>query len=171
MTAPQQAAADALVAETGVDIARFTDVDAATAAGYRPITPPDAAIAHYAQPTYLADGATLDPARPESLVYAHGPWSDWVLLGAMYMMDDPAATPPEPGGCLTQWHEHTNLCIEPGVGMVGMVDAAGHCPAGSVNETTVAMVHVWSIDLPQGPFAALDQVSRRELVAAVLAAG
>jgi len=37
---------------------------------------------------------------------------------------------PQPGGCLTQWHVHTNLCLSRGLGVVGVVTAAHPtCPA------------------------------------------
>jgi hypothetical protein len=171
VTAEQQAAADALVARTRAAIAPDADLATAMAAGYRPITPPTAQVVHYGDPAYLHDGAVLDPARPESLVYAFSAdHRTAYLLGAMYLMDDPTATPPDPGGCETLWHDHTNLCLAPGVGMVGTVAADGSCPAGSTNATTTLMMHVWSIDVPAGPFSELDASTRHDLVTAVAAA-
>src|SRR5262249_19122929 len=79
---------------------------------------------------------TLDPTRPEALVYAFGGANRTpFLIGAMYM-DRAGSTPPQPGGCLTQWHDHTNLCLAPTAGVVGTVASDGSCPAGSVNHAT-----------------------------------
>ncbi len=46
------------------------------------------------------------------MVYANTPGGA-VLVAAMYTMgiDQVDAVPPMPGGCLTQWHCHTNLCF------------------------------------------------------------
>ncbi len=171
VTPDQQAAAEQLVAATRAAVAPEADLATAVAAGYRPITPGGAQVVHYANPAYLRDGHVLDPAAPESLVFAFSAdHRTAYLLGAMYLMDDPAATPPQPGGCETVWHAHTNLCLAPGVGMVGTVDAAGTCPPGSANETTAMMLHVWSVDVPAGPFSELDASTRKDLVASVTAA-
>ncbi|HKA04126.1 MAG TPA: hypothetical protein VKD67_07340 [Acidimicrobiales bacterium] len=91
------------------------------------------------------------------------------LIGAMYM-DRAGSTPPQPGGCLTQWHDHTNLCLAPTAGVVGTVASDGSCPAGSVNQATGLMMHVWSVDLPAGPFSELDANSRAAIASAVRAA-
>ena len=66
-------------------------------------------------PSIYAQGDELDPASIPVLVYvntAHGA----VLSAAMYLMPQGAGTsdPPQPGGCLTQWHVHTDLCIGDG---------------------------------------------------------
>jgi hypothetical protein len=170
VTATEQAAADQLVAATRQAIAPLADLAAAQAAGYRTITPPAARVVHYGNPAYIHDGRTLDPAHPESLVYAIGANDRAFLLGAMYLLDDPLAAAPQPGGCLTQWHDHTNLCIAPGKGMVATVAADGTCPAGSSNQQTTLMLHVWSIDTSAGPFAELNTLNRQEVVSAIVAA-
>jgi len=68
---------------------------------------------HYARPAYLRDGTVLDPAAPGSLIYAFPQQTQPVLLGAMYLMEGDEAAP-TPGGCLTPWHDHTNLCVATG---------------------------------------------------------
>jgi hypothetical protein len=57
--------------------------------------------------------------------------------------------PPQPGGCLTQWHIHTDLCFGQG-GVVGN-DASSACPTGSVNRVTQPMMHVWLSPVVGGP--------------------
>lgn len=154
-TAQQRAAAAQLAAATRVGIARYADIRLALADGYRPATAPAAATVHYRNPAYVADGRVLDPTRPEELVYANtagGPR----LLGAMYLLAKPGLPGPDIGGPLTRWHVHTNLCIGPGAAIVGIVSPFGLCPAGSVNVATPAMLHVWSVESPGGPFGELD---------------
>jgi hypothetical protein len=65
---------------------------------------------HAANPRHAADGRSLDPVRPESLVYARtsrGP----VLLGAVYEMPSLGRRGPRIGGPLTHWHAHENVCV------------------------------------------------------------
>ena len=70
-TPEQQAAADKLVADTKVGVAKYVDLSVARADGYQLASPPLAADHKLLQPTYERDGAILDPDRPEALVYAN----------------------------------------------------------------------------------------------------
>ena len=73
----------------------------------------------------------LDLARPQSLVYANTP-KGAVLVAAMYTTSPGGATP-RPGGCLTQWHVHTNLCLSGVLDMVGAVGPARPtCPPATL---------------------------------------
>ena len=57
----------------------------------------------------------------------------------------PGGSTPQPGGCLTQWHVHTNLCLTKLLNVVGAVDpgtSAATCPSGSQNRVTPPMIHV-----------------------------
>jgi hypothetical protein len=168
VTPKEQDAADALVADTRTTLEQWASFDAAVADGFVNITPEGQRVVHYARPAYMRDGNVLDPDAPESLIYAFPKQTSPVLLGAMYLLEGDEAAP-TPGGCLTQWHDHTNLCVAPGEGMVGVVDANGQCPAGSSNDTTQAMMHVWRYDTSAGPFAELKDVDPTELRGAVVA--
>lgn len=163
VTAAQQEAATGLQFATSTRIAEYWDFDKAIADGYTPITPDGRPMVHYGRFDYIADGKVLDPSAPESLIYGTMPNGNHVLLGAMYLNDDDTVTPPAPGGCLTQWHDHGNLCIAPGVGMVGIAEPDGSCPPGSSNDVTAEMLHVWFVDLPEGPFSdETDPATMRE---------
>lgn len=87
-----------------------------------------------------------------SLVYANTPHGA-VLVAAMYLLPRSAgdADLPRPGGCLSQWHLHTDLCFRGGV----VVDIAygGTCPADSVNHVTPPMLHIWLAPVAGGPLA------------------
>jgi hypothetical protein len=151
-TAAQQAAAVSLVDQTVSALAPYESLAAAKAVGYIPITPSGAPVVHYANPAYLATPQTLDPGAIESLVYANTPHGA-ILVAAMYAManNQVGQTPPTPGGCLTEWHVHTNLCFSNTSGVVVGTEHNGACNAGSTNHITQPMIHVWLAPLPGGP--------------------
>ena len=155
-TAAQQRAAVQLVNASWRGAQQYRSLAAARAAGYRPVTPSGLPVVHYLNPAFYRDtllgGPVLDTSQPQSLVYANTP-KGAVLAAAMYISTPRGATP-QPGGCLTQWHVHTNLCLRAGLGVAG-VTGAGHpaCPAGSRNRVTPAMMHVWFVPIPGGPTA------------------
>jgi hypothetical protein len=167
-TAAQQKAAVSLVDASWKGAGRYRSLAAAKAAGYRPITPTGAPVVHYVNRAYylatLMGGPVLNTAQPQSLVYANTP-SGAVLAAAMYITS-PGGPTPQPGGCLTQWHVHTNLCLSRGLGVVGAVSAAHPaCPAGSRNRVTPPMMHVWFVPIPGGP-TAVDAPDRQVVRAA-----
>lgn len=154
VTAEQQAAADQLVADVEASLARWSDKSAALADGYVQIAPPfGGAGAHYANVEFMNDGIIADPLKPESLMY-DGP----TLQGAMFLMEEVGAPGPMIGGCLTTWHTHSNLCYsgEPSEGgtIIGLSDWG--CPGGTYVRITPAMLHVWIIPRPGGPFEGLE---------------
>jgi hypothetical protein len=160
----QQQAAVALVDKTVTAAAPYKSLAAAKAAGYVPITPSGQRIVHYINPAIYRQGHLLDPSSIPVLVYAntsHGA----VLLAAMYLMPRSSgdATPPQPGGCLTQWHVHTDLCFSSGR-VVG-TDASAPCTAGSSNVITQPMMHVWMNPVTGGPLAP-DPSARSEVLGA-----
>ena len=149
-TDAQRLAAANLVDDTRAGTARFADVNVALADGYRPTTPPHAATVHYVNPAYKQVG--LDPTRPQALVYANTP-SGPTLLGAMYMLPKPRIPAPDIGGSLAEWHSHTNLCfLLPSFAIDGFESPFGTCPVGAINGPTPAMLHVWTVPNPGGPF-------------------
>jgi hypothetical protein len=160
-TAAQQDAAVHLVNQTVASAQKYTSLVAAKAAGYVPVTPSGARIVHYINPTFFRAGDALNPNEIPSLVYvntAHGA----VLWAAMYL-DPKGMTPPQPGGCLTQWHIHTDLCFSSGR-VVGN-DSNGSCSAGSANQVTQPMMHVWMTPVSGGPLVP-DPPARSEVEAA-----
>lgn len=155
-TKAQQNAAVSLVDNSWTGSSKYQSLAAAKAAGYVPITPTGKRVVHYANPAYyratVRGGPILDTAAPQSLVYANTP-KGAVLVAAMYITS-PQGQTPQPGGCLTQWHVHTNLCLSKGAGVVAAVGKTGStCPAQSKNKVTPAMLHVWFVPIPGGPTA------------------
>jgi hypothetical protein len=166
-TAAQQTAAVRLVDASWQGARPFRSLSAAKAAGYVPITPSGLRVVHYLNYQYylatLRGGPVLNVAEPQSLVYANTP-KGAVLVAAMYIAPRGRSTP-QPGGCLTQWHVHTNLCQTALGAVIGVRTAAQPvCPAGSTNRATSPMMHVWFVPIPGGP-TAID-ASDRQIVRA-----
>lgn len=165
-TPEQQAAAARLAREVKASLARFANLSAAEAAGYRRVTPYRFLTwgpAHYHNLSLNRDDGWLDPARPEALVYLRLRNGDHVLLGAMFVA--PKDMGPRPGGPITAWHVHDNLCVKPDGG-VALPRGPGKCPQGSffVGDA-VEMMHVWTFDHPDGPFA--HELTRGAILAAL----
>jgi hypothetical protein len=154
-TAAQQQAAVKLVNRSWADAQKYRSLAAAQAAGYFPITPTGRAVVHYINPAYyqktLMGRPVLTPSQPQSLVYANTP-KGAVLVASMFIMSPAVSRAPQPGGCLTQWHIHTNLCFK-GAGVVAATGNGTGCPAGSVRRLTPPMLHVWFVPVPGGPTA------------------
>ena len=155
-TKAQEQAAVGMVNTSWNGAKKYQSLAAAKAAGYRPITRPGAPVVHYLNRAYyravLTGGPALNYQDPQSLVYANTPHGA-VLAAAMYITRYNGPTP-QPGGCLTQWHVHTNLCLTASHDVVGTVGPGqSTCPPGSVNRVTPAMLHVWFVPIPGGPTA------------------
>jgi hypothetical protein len=155
-TAAQQKAAVSFVDASWRDAKKYQSLAVAKAAGYRPITPVGAPVVHYLNAAYyqatVRGGPVLNTVDPQSLVYANTP-KGAVLVAAMYITY-PRGPTLQPGGCLTQWHVHTNLCLTGSLGVVGSVGPGNPaCPPGSVNRVTPPMIHVWFVPIPGGPTA------------------
>jgi hypothetical protein len=155
-TKAQQEAAVSMVNTSWNDARKYQSLAVAKAAGYVPITPRGELVVHYLNMAYyrqvLKGGPVLNYQDPQSLVYANTA-NGAVLVAAMYITA-PHGPTPAPGGCLTQWHVHTNLCLTGTLNVVGEVGPRRPtCPAGSVNRVTPAMIHVWFVPIPGGPTA------------------
>jgi hypothetical protein len=144
-------AAAAFAQATRAGIAKYADVSAAIADGYKPEGPALGAKRHFGSAANKKDGVILDPARPEMLVY--GVDGDrYVLLGAVYQMEDAGEPGPAFAGRLAQWHAH-NICATVLPPSFSLVSPFGSCPLASVDVTIPEMIHVWTIDNPRGPYA------------------
>jgi hypothetical protein len=162
-TPEQQGAAAKLLADTRASIARYQDPAAAIAAGFKPGPVSSADPLRHFQNSANAN-VILDPNRPQALVYAQTP-QGLQLIGAMYQMQRAGQWGPDPGGPLTQWHQHEGICFSPFGIEFSFETPFWTCPVGSTSITTAPMLHVWIIDNGKnGPFAAdLDKAVQREL--------
>ncbi|MFI5283999.1 MAG: hypothetical protein ACHQ0J_12860 [Candidatus Dormibacterales bacterium] len=151
-TPDQVAAAATLYADTRSAITPFEDWHNAWAAGFRPGGPAGQPSTHWTNQHNVDAGYVLDPAHPQGLVYAnthHGP----VLIGAMFQMKHIGQFGPDPGGPLTAWHEHLNICVTPFGLEFSLMTPMAVCPIGAIDLTVPAMLHVWIVPNPQGQFA------------------
>ena len=151
-TTEQQAAAARLLAAVRARIAPFEDPQAAIAAGFKPGAVSSADPLRHWENRANA-GVVLDPARPQALVYLQTP-RGLKLLGAMYQMPTIGQWGPDPGGPLTQWHQHEGICFSPFGIEFSFATPFWGCPVGAISVTTPPMLHVWLVDNPKGAFAA-----------------
>ncbi|MCH2172531.1 hypothetical protein MK489_17275 [Myxococcota bacterium] len=108
---------------------------------------------HYVNEEYLFDGRTLDPDRPEYLMYND---SDKTLVGFMYFVSREDERGPQVGGPYTVWHYHVfsrARCALRGLLPVGMPNSEGRCARGEPQFASAEMMHTWFIDRPGGPFS------------------
>jgi hypothetical protein len=166
-TGSQVEAAMQLVQTTSAAVAKYKDLAAATADGYFPITDPRYPVVHYLNYSYMRNHDVLDPNHVQSLVYAFTPDGP-VLVAAMYLMPDVGEKGPMPGGCLTQWHAHTNLCTGGPSGTISGFQTDGTCANGETPLITPEMMHVWQVPVPGGPLT-MDPTDQQIVEAAVMA--
>jgi hypothetical protein len=152
------------VQETSAAVAKYKDLSAATAAGYRPITSGAYPIVHYINPSYMNNQDILDPNHVDSLVYAMTPTGP-VLVAAMYLLPT-NENGPMPYGCLVQWHAHTNLCTST---TTHLIVGFTPCAPGTVHiaARTPYMTHVWQVPVAGGPLA-IDPSDLQVMEAAVM---
>ena len=154
-TPSQIAAANRLYDETKQAIQPYADWHAAWAAGYRPQGSQTLASTHWMNQEYVKNGPVMDPRHPQGLVYAnthHGP----VLLGAMFQMRSIGQFGPDPGGPLTAWHQHENICAAPLGLEFSLMTPFAICPLGALDISVPPMLHVWIVDNPAGGRFAVD---------------
>jgi hypothetical protein len=151
-TPEQVAAAQRLYGQTAAAIAPYRDWRNAWVAGYRPGGSQSMPSTHWMNQRYVDAGYVMDPHHPQGLVYAntrHGP----VLLGAMFQMKRLGDFGPDPGGPLTAWHQHQNICFTPFGFEFSLMTPTSTCPLGAIDISAPPMLHVWIVDNPTGPFA------------------
>ncbi len=160
VTPAQQAEAENLVAVTLLRLPQWADAEVALAAGFSSIGDGFTGHEHLINDAWLDDDVTLDPDKPESLVY-DTTGGGRRLVAAMYMLErgTPLEQVPDFGGGLVQWHTHENLCYSPEGYVQGVTDAQGNCKPGQVKPVPTPMVHVWIEPHRCGPFAALEGVA------------
>lgn len=111
------ARAQHIVTVLRASIAKYRDVNAALADGFKPFLPnvPQDVYHFTKRGNGIKAAFTFDPARPTSLLYTKTP-SGYVLVGAMYTAPF-RATPADLDArvplSIYPWHLHTNLCIPP----------------------------------------------------------
>jgi hypothetical protein len=151
-----------------IALARYADPAVAAADGYH-VNGLAGIDFHASNPAYEHDDRILDPAHPETLVYAVAPDGRPVLMGAMFAMPKIGEPGPAIGGPLTVWHGHENVCVSlTPPGLSGLLSPLGTCPVGSILlPRTGEMIHLWIVPGAPEPFGDLDEAWKRAYLAAV----
>jgi hypothetical protein len=146
-TAAQRAAADRLRRQLYAAARRFADPAAAARAGFDLRRPRRArrerrVMWFHAENRrwHAARDATLQPDRPDTLIYADLPGRPLELVGVMISMPR-GMRGPTPGGPITRWHYHL-VCVS-GTRRGLAPRANGSCPAGARLGVGSEMMHVW----------------------------
>ncbi len=161
-TAAERVAAVDLVNTARVALARYADPAVAAADGYR-VNGLAGIDFHAANAANENDDRVLDPAHPETLVYAVAPDGRPVLMGAMFLMPKIGAPGPTIGGPLTVWHAHEHVCFSlTPPGLAGLLSPLGMCPVGTIDmPLTAEMIHIWIVPGAPEPFGDLDEAWKR----------
>jgi hypothetical protein len=168
-TPDEVAAAERLLLDTRVGLAKYRDPAVAAADGYK-VEGLSGIDFHAANPAYEKDGRVLDPARPETLVYAVAPDGRPVLMGALFQMPEFSQPGPTVGGPLTVWHAHEHVCLSlTPLALAGLLSPFGMCPLGSIDlPRTAQMIHIWIVPGAPQPFGDLDEAWKRGYLQAQL---
>ena len=152
-----QAAAD-LIVRTKQATLQYSDVKVAEANGYRSIGDGFTGVEHFINREYMDDTDTLDPAKPESLVYRVNPDKTREFITVMYILPNGSTMDdvPDIAGNLTLWHDHDNLCFDPATSRLSGIFVDGACKPAGIHVQTAPMLHVWVTPNPCGPFAGTD---------------
>jgi hypothetical protein len=168
-TAAERAAAADLVTAARVALARYADPAVAAADGYR-VKGLAGLDFHAGNPAHENDDRVLDPAHPETLVYAVAPDGRPVLMGAMFMMPRIGIPGPTIGGPLTVWHAHEHVCFSlTPLALAGLLSPLGMCPLGTIDvPLTAEMIHIWIVPGAPEPFGDLDEAWKRAYLQATV---
>ena len=152
-----EAAAD-LIVSTKQATVQYSDVRVAEANGYRSIGDGFTGVEHFINSEYMNDTDSLDPTKPESLVYRVNPDKTREFITVMYILPNGSTMDdvPDIAGNLTLWHDHDNLCFDPATSKLSGIFVDGACKPAGVHVQTAPMLHVWVTPNPCGPFAGTD---------------
>ena len=121
---------------------------------------------HFVNVDYVFDGETLNPEKPEVLMYYDTPEGVF-LMGTMFLAIGERG--PQIAGPLSKWHYHIDrgMCYERGVLPIGRVQDDGSCVEGFHNIRSPEMLHVWFFDHTEGMFATKMGLSNALMITGV----
>lgn len=121
---------------------------------------------HYPNRMYVRDNRTLDPERPEYLMYYEQEGSDKEMLaGIMYRTTSLEEPGEQIGGPITRWHYHIypypKCVFDHGKEPLKVTEGTG-CPESSTRSAfSREMIHVWFIDHPETQFSSQMTLPQR----------
>jgi hypothetical protein len=145
-TTAQKTSALRLLLRAREATAGWRDVKAARAGGFdthlAKRAPGDNGIGylHAEHRRFSADHHSLDPRRPESLIYATEPGRKPVLIGVMFSVPR-GVRGLTPAGPIDRWHSHLVCTRGHKRGLAQL--ASGGCPSGARLTQGSEMLHLW----------------------------
>lgn len=127
---------------------------------------------HYPHENYNRQNKTLNPEKPEFLMYYTDPdnQDESILAGVMFQTSNVKKHGDQIGGPITNWHYHyfdPEVCLAYW-GAVSNVEIRGpngeKCPENTViSNKSYEMLHVWFVDHPDSQFSS-DMVVPKEVL-------
>jgi hypothetical protein len=155
-TPEQRQAAERLWRDTRAATAAWATPRSARAAGFslrtarRDVGDTSVHWFHSENHGFLHDKFVLDPARPETLIYANAPGRPLALIGVMFAVAR-GVHGPTPGGPITRWHRHWVCARGAHRGLAPRPD--GTCPPGTRGRLGSEMMHLWFTNDLRSAFA------------------
>ena len=117
---------------------------------------------HFVNIEYVFDGETLNPDKPEVIMYYKTEEGDF-LLGVMYIAVGQRG--PQVGGPLSKWHYHIDrgMCYDRGILPIGRIKEGESCETGIPNIRSPEMLHVWFFDHSDGRYATTMGLTKEQL--------
>jgi len=144
VSAAQAVALRAQLAAAKAATAKYRDVSAAKATGYRQVTQFIPGLGLHLVNLNIPENV-FDPSRPQILLYEPDGSGGLTLAGVAYRFVHTTDTPPEGfAGGSDVWHFHNNLCFLPG-GSVTIAPTAAACAQrqGVFQAQTDWLLHAW----------------------------
>lgn len=117
---------------------------------------------HYVNVDYFRDNETLNPEKPEFLMFRNNSNGTQVLVGVMFMQNDVDEHGRQIGGSITKWHYHAYDqydCYYNGYAYSRTAD----CPESYYSNVSPEMLHVWFVEHKEGIFATNMYVPAEEV--------
>jgi len=117
---------------------------------------------HYPHQNYTRQSGTLNPDKPEFLMYYRDPEnrSNFILAGVMFQTSKVEKHGRQIGGPITRWHYHyfnPKICLAHwgAVSNVELIEENGEkCPENTlVSDKSYEMLHVWFVEHPKSQFS------------------
>jgi len=119
-------------------------------------------VDHYVNLKNYRDEESLNPDKPEFLIFMNNTDNEKVLAGVMYMKSGVDKEGRQVGGPLTLWHYHTyprEKCYYNGFA----ASRTPSCPENYYSDRSPEMIHVWFVDHPGKTFGTNMYVPKESL--------
>jgi len=123
-------------------------------------------IDHYVNLKYYRDNETLNPEKPEFLMFMNNSNGTPQIVGVMFMVNSVNKEGRQVGGSLTKWHYHAypkKTCFYNGY----PVNKSKNCPERYKSDKSPEMMHVWFIENKDGVFGTKMSVPQKSVDAGI----